>query len=167
MQRLKNGDLVALLGQIAGAGQTGRAGAHHGHLDAVGGHLLRHGVDVFPIPVGHEPLQTADGHGLALNAPDALTFALGLLGADPAGQGGQGVGGGDDLIGGLEVALAHLGDELGDADIDWAALHALGVLAVQAALGLFHGHLGGVAQGDLFEIPGTDLGVLLRHRSLN
>ena len=42
-------------------------------------------------PVGHKPLNAADGDGLALDAPDALALALGLLGADPARDGGQGV----------------------------------------------------------------------------
>ena len=103
VQRLEDGNGVALLGQVAGAGQAGGAGAHHGDLvrrwkRAFSGH----GVHVLPVPVGHKPLQAADGHGFALDAPNALALALALLGADPAGQGGQGVGRGDDFIGGLE-----------------------------------------------------------------
>ena len=130
---------------------------------SVGLGLFGHGVDVLTIPVRHEPLQTTDGYRLALDAPDAAGFTLGLLGADPAGKGGQGIGGGDDLIGGLEVALDHLGNEFGDPHIHGAAFHALGILAVQAAAGFGHGHLGGIAQGNLSEVPGTDLGVLLGH----
>ena len=166
VQRFKNGDLIALLGKVAGAGQTGRAGTHHGHLDAVGDGLLGHGVDVLPVPVGNEPLQTADGDAFALDAPDALALALALLRADTAGQGGQGVGGCNDLVSGLEIALMHLGDELGDADVDGAALHALGLLAVQAAACFFHRHFGGIAQRNLLEVVGANLRFLLRHRGL-
>ena len=36
VQGLEDGDVIALLGQVAGAGEAGGAGAHHGHLDAVG-----------------------------------------------------------------------------------------------------------------------------------
>ncbi|CDB30446.1 unknown [Firmicutes bacterium CAG:137] len=163
VQRLEYGNGVALLGKVRGAGETGRTGAHHGDLYAVGRGLLWHGVHMLPVPVRHKPLQAANGHGFALDAPNALAFALALLGADPAGQGGQGVGRGDDFVGGLEVALSDLGDEFGNAHVDGAALHALGLLAAQAAAGLFHGLLGGVAQGHLFKVPGADLGVLLRH----
>ena len=166
MQGLENGHVIALLGQVAGAGQTGRAGTDHGHLLAVGLRLGGHLVDVLPIPVGHEPLQTADGHRLALHAADALALALALLGAHTAGQGRQGIGGGDDLVGSLEVALGYLMNKLGDAHIDGAALDALGVFAVQAAACLFLGHLFGIAQCNFFEIAGTNLGVLLRHRGL-
>ena len=164
VQGFKNRDGIALLGQVRGAGETGRTGAHHGNLDSIGRCFFGHSVNVLPIPVGHEPLQTADGHRLALHAPDAFGLALALLGADPAGQSGQGVGGGDDFISCLKVAFGNLGDELGNADIDRAALYALGLLAAQAAAGFLHGLLGGVAQGYLFKIPGADLGVLLRHR---
>ena len=163
MQRLEDGDLIALPGQIGGTGQTGRAGTHHGYLLTVGLGLLGHGVHILPVPVGDEALQTADGHGLTLDAPDAAGFALGLLGADAAGKGRQGVGGGDDLVGGRKVTLGNLLDEFGDAHIDGAALDALGILAVQAAAGLFFGHFRGIAQGDFLEVAGADLGVLLGH----
>ena len=135
----------------------------HGYLDAVGGSLLRHGVDVFPVPVGNEPLQTADGHRLTLDAPDALALALGLLGTHTAGKSRQGVGGGDDFVSGLEIPLTNLGDELRDAHVDRAALHALGVLAVQAAASFLNGHFLGIAQGDFLEIPGTNQRFLLGH----
>ena len=62
VEGLENGDLIAHLGQVAGAGQAGGAGADHGDLVAVGLGLLRHGVQhVLAVPVGHEALQTADG----------------------------------------------------------------------------------------------------------
>ena len=166
MQSLKNGDLIALLGQVAGAGQACGAGANHGNLGSVGFHLLGHGVYVFPIPVGNKTLQAANRHWLALDTTDALALTLGLLGADTAGQSGQRVGGGDDFIGSLEIALLYLLDKFGDADVDRAALHTFGILAAQAALGFLHCHFGGVAQSDFFEVMGTNLRVLLRHGSL-
>ena len=68
---------------------------------------------------------------------------------------------------GLEIAFLYLGDELRDADVDGAALNTLGVLALQAAAGLFDGHFCGVAQSDFLEVAGTDLGILLRHGGLD
>ncbi len=145
VEGLEDGDLVAVLGQIAGAGQAGGAGAHHRHLDAIGLGLLRHGVDVLPVPIGHKALQPTDGHRLALDGPDAPGLTLALLRADTTADAGQGVGVGDNIISGLEVALGHFGDKLGDADVDRAAAHAGLVLAVEAACRLFHSHLLGVA----------------------
>ena len=97
------------------------------------------GVDVLTVPVGHKALQTADGHRLTLDSTDAAGLALALLGAHAAADAGQGVGVGDDLIGGLEVALGHLGDKLGDADIHRTAAHAGLMLTVEAAGSLLHG----------------------------
>ena len=130
MEGFKHGNRITQLGQVGGGSHAGRAGTNHGHLDAVGFHLFGHGVDVFPIPVSHEPLKSADGYGLTLDTTDAPGFALGFLGADPAGKGGQSVGGGDDLISGLEVTFLHLGNELGNPDIDGAAFHTLGILTL-------------------------------------
>ena len=115
------------------------------------------------VPVGHKALQTADAHGVALLAPDAVHFALALLGADAAAHGGQGAGLVDDLIRTLIVALHDLGDELGDADIDGTAVHAGMILAVEAAGGLVQGLLLGVAQGHLQEVLIPDVGVLRGH----
>ena len=42
-------------------------------------------------------LQTANAHGLVLDAAGALALALALLGADTAADGGQGRGAGNDL----------------------------------------------------------------------
>ena len=163
MQGFVHGDLVPLPGQVSGAGQARGAGTDDGHLVTVGGGLrqLLGGVGV--VPVGHEPLQAADAHALMLDAPDALALALGLLGADPAAHGGQGAVLSNDLIGGLKVALRHLGDELGDPDLHRAAGHAGHVLAVEAALGLVDGLLLGVAQGHLLEVSAADHRVLVGH----
>ena len=57
-------------------------------------------------------------------------------------------------------------DELGNMNIDRAALDTVRLLALQAALGLIDGHFGGIAQGDFLEILVADVRVLLRHRSL-
>ena len=166
MQGFVDGDLVAHLGQVAGGGQAGRPGADHRDLAAVGGRLGRRGVHMFPVPVGHEPLQPADADGFALDAPDALALALILLRADAAADGRQRAGPGDDLVGGLKVALGHLGDKAGDVDVHRAAGTAGVVLALQAALGFLHGHLGGVAQGHLLEVLVADVGVLAGHGTL-
>ena len=163
MQGLVHGDLVPLPGQVAGAGQAGGAGADDRNLVAIGGglHRLLGGVGV--VPVGYEPLQTADAHALVLNAPHTFALALCFLGADPAAHGGQGAVGGDDLIGGLEVALRHLGDKLGDMNLHRAAGDAGHVLTVETPLGLVNRLLFGVAQGHLFKIAGPDHGVLVGH----
>ena len=166
MQGLIDRDLIALPGQVAGAGEAGGAGADDGHLVAVGGGAngLLGGVGV--VPVGDEALEAADAHGLVLDAADAFALALGLLGADAAAHGGQRAVLGDDLIGGLEVALRHLGDKLRDMDLHGAAGHAGHVLAVEAALRLVNGLLLGVAQGYLFKVAAADHGVLMGHRIL-
>ena len=112
--------------------------------------------------VGHEAFQTADAHGFALDAADALGFALALLGADAAADGGQVVGGFDDGRGLGEFAFGDLGYEFGDADVDRAAGNAGLLDAAHAALGFVDGHLRGVAQSDFLEVMGADLGILLR-----
>ena len=163
MQRLKHGDLIALFGQVAGAGQARRAGTHDGHLVAVGlglgGSLGAVGV----VPVGHKTLQTADTHGVALLAADAVHLALGLLRADAAAHGGQGAGLMDHLISALIVLLHDLLDELRDAHVDGTAVHAEMVLAVEAAGGFVQRLLLGVAQRYLEEVFIADIGVLRGH----
>ena len=166
VEGLEDRDGVAHPGQLAGAGQTGGAGADHRHLVAVlggGGHV---GDAVLRSPVGHKALNAADGHRLALDTPDALTLALGLLGADPARDGGQGVGVGQQLIGSGQVALGHLAHKLGDGDAHGTSADTGLVLAVQAPLCLVLGLLQGVAQGHLFKVGVAYVGLLLRHGGL-
>ena len=163
MQRLEHRDLIALLGQIAGAGQARGAGTDDSHLVAVGGGLGGRLGAVGVVPVGHKALQTADTHGIALLAADAVHFALALLRAHTAAHGGQGAGLVDHLIGTLVVLLHDLLDELGDAHIDGTAVHAGMVLAVQAAGGLVQRLLLGVAQSHLQEVLVADLRVLRGH----
>ena len=59
-----------------------------------------------------------------------------------------------------------MADELGDVDADGAAGLAGLVLAVDAALGLVHGHLSGVAQSHFLKILVADVGVLGGHGTL-
>ena len=115
------------------------------------------------VPVGHEALQAADTHGLALLTPDAVHLALALLGADAAAHGGQGAGLVNDLIGALIVLFHDLLNELGDADIHGAAVYTGVGLAVETPGSLVQSLLLGVAQGHLQEIMIADIGVLRRH----
>ena len=164
MEGLKDGDLIAETGQLAGAGQAGGAGADDRYLVTVAGDSL----DLFVVapevgPVRNKALDAADSDGLTLDAPDAHTLALGLLGTDTARDGGQSVGGGEDLVGPVDVAVGHLAQKVGDGDTHRAAADAGTVLAVQAAVGLVHSRAGGVAQRHLFEILDPVGGVLVPH----
>ena len=164
MEGLENGHVVAHLAQVARTGQPCRAGADDGDLVSVGFGHGNGGLVLFGhVVVGHKALQTADAHALALDASDALALALLLLGADAAAYSGQGVGGGDNIVSGVEVALSHLGNKLGDAHGHRAAGAAQGVFAVEAALCLVHGHFGGVAQSYLVKVFVSYQRILLRH----
>jgi len=166
MQCLEHGDVIALLGQVAGAGQAGRAGTHHRHLMAVGSGLLGCGGGIRVVPVRHKTLQPADAHGLAVQAPDAVLLALALLRTHPAAHCRQWAGGGDDLICLFKLTLGHLFDELRNPDHDRAALHAGLILAVQAAARLVQRHLFRIPQCDLFKILIANIRLLCGHRIL-
>ena len=125
VERFKNGDIVALLGKVARAGEAAGAGADDRDLVAVGRFL-----HVCIVPVGDKALEAADADRLALDAADALRFALRLLRADAAADGGQGRGLMNDLIGALVVLFGDLLDEFGDLDLHRAAGNAGMVLAV-------------------------------------
>ena len=114
-------------------------------------------------PVRHEALQVADGHRVALLGADADALALRLLRADPPGHAGQGVVVQEALRGGGHVAFAQGLDEPGDVHPDGTAVHAEGLGALDAALGLEHRQLVGEAEVDLFEVVGPDVAGLLRH----
>ena len=163
MQRLKQGHRIALLGKQRRAGQAGRAGADDSDLDAIGLSLFRHGVDVLAVPVGDKALQTADGDRLALHAAHALGLALRLLRTDTAGERGQRVRGGDDLIGRSEIALGDLGNELGDADVDRAAADAGHLRAVETAERLVKRGLFGIACCNLVKVVCAYFGCLGGH----
>ena len=162
---LKNGNVVAHLAQIACAGEAGRAGADDRDAVTVGFRSLDLVLDfLVHVVVGDKALEAADADALALNAANALTLALFLLRTNTAADSRQGVGGGDDLISCVKVALCDLGDELGDAYRNGAAGAAGHVVAVEAALCLVHCHLGSVAESDLVKVAGADYGILLGHR---
>ena len=133
MEGFKDGDGIAQLGQVSRAGKSGGAGAYDGDAVAVGGGSLHGGLGVGVVPVGHEALQAADGHGLALDAADTLGLALVLLGADAPADGGARGGLGDDAVGGLKIPLVDLSDEFGDVDAHGTACHTGGILTVEAS----------------------------------
>ncbi len=163
VQRFKDGDLIALLGKIARAGQPRRAGADDGDLMPVGGGLFGFFRALRVMGIRHKPLQTADGHRLALDAAHALALALALLRADAAADGGQRAGGGKRFVGLLEVAFGDLMNELGDGDVNGAAADAWHVLAVQAALRLVERLLLRVAQRDFLKVASALVGCLRGH----
>ena len=161
---LEHRDVVAVLGKLAGAGDAGRAGAHHGDLLAVGRLDLGLARKLAGI-VAEEALELADCDGLALLVEDAVALALVLLRAHAAADGGEHALLVDDIEAPAEVALANLLDEVRDVDVDRAALHALRLLAVEAAVGLGDGVGHGEAAVDRTEVLGTLGGDLLVVRS--
>ena len=130
VERFKNGDIVALLGKVTRAGETAGAGTDDRDLVAVGRGLGGRFLHICIVPVGDKALEAADADGLALDAAHALRFALRLLRADAAADGGQGGGLMNDLIGALIVLFGDLLDEFGDLDLHRAAGDAGMVLAV-------------------------------------
>ena len=158
-ERLEDGDLEAVAGELAGAGDAGGAGADDGDLLAVLG--LHDGLGGELGLVADEALELADSNGLALLAADALALALVLLRADAAADGGEHGLLADDVQGAAVVLRANLLDELRDVDVDRAALDAERALAVHAALGLGQRHLLGEALIDRTEIAGALGGRLL------
>ena len=87
---LKHDGLVALLGQIEGAGQAGRTGTDDGDLlvEAASARRRHHGRDItgrgVQIALGDELLDLVDGHGLVHTAAGAgvLTAAVAHTAAD-------------------------------------------------------------------------------------
>jgi len=164
VKSLEEADFMAFEGQVAGHGQAGRPRTDHGHLPARGRVAGGQFADmVLAFPVGGETLQVADGHGFALAAQQAVAFALDLLGADPAADGGQAVAFPDLADGLVEVAFGHVFDEARDVDVHGTALDARRILALQAARGFGDGLFRGVAQGHFLEVAGADGGFLLGH----
>ena len=94
-----------------------------------------------------EPMAT----GLPFLPAQAHPLALALLRAHPTGDAGEGVVVEQRVGGAGHVALAQELDEPRDVDPDRAAIDALGVLALEAALGLEHGELLGKPEVDLVE----------------
>ena len=163
VERFKHGDLIALLGKVAGAGQSAGTGADDGDLVSVGSGLGRRFADVGIVPVGDKALKAADADRLALDGADALALALRLLRADTTADGGKRGGLVDDLIRALVILFGDLLNEFGDLDLNRAAGNALRILAVQAAGSLVKRLLLGIAEGDLEEVLIADIGVLRGH----
>ena len=115
-------------------------------------------------PVGDVSLERTDTDTRALLGPKAETLALGLLGADPSGHAGEGVVPEERIRGTGHIATAEQVDELRDVDPDRAAVDALGVLALEAALGLEDGEVLGEPEVDFLERVRAPVRVLLRHR---
>ena len=113
VQAFVDGDLVAQLGQIARDGQAGGTSADDSDLVAIGRRGGGLAMYVVAVPVGDKALQAANADGLALDAADALAFALVLLRADAAADGGQCTGLGNDMVSGLKVALGDVLDVAG------------------------------------------------------
>ena len=86
--------------------------------------------------------------GVALLRPQADALALGLLGADPAGDAGQGVVV-EERVGRSRAGRprASRREEARDVDADRAAVDAVRLRALEAALGLEHRDLLGSARG--------------------
>ena len=164
VQRLENLHFVAHAGQVAGAGQPGRAAADDGDFMAVAGCGGLYRGAVFEFPVADEAFEFAHGDRLALDAQDARTFALALLRADAAADRGQRTVLGDDVGSLLQPAFVQRGDKVGDADAYGAGRHAAGILTTQAARGFERGLFEVVAVADLLEIGRTDRRVLFAHR---
>ena len=150
---LEDGDVKAVAGELAGAGDAGRAGADDGDLLAVLGSHLGRGGELGA--VAQEALELADGHGLGLLATDAPALALVLLRADAAADGGKHGVLADGIESAAEVLRADLLDKVGDVDVDGAALDTERLLAVEAALGLGQRHLLGEALVDGAEVAGA------------
>ena len=164
VQGLEDGHIVAHLDEIAGDREPRGAGPDDGDALSRRGRQSRD-LDRARVSlvIGDEALQAPDGDGVPLLAEDAELFALVLLGADPAADGGQAVRL-LDLPGGLdEVPVGDQLDKGGDVDVHGASRHAAGLLALDAAPGFQHGRLRRVPRRDLVEIGDPCLGVLLRH----
>ena len=161
MKCLEDRYFIAKFREISCTGKSGRAGTDDSDLDAVCLLRLFRNDPVLSGPVGNKTLKFTDGNSLALDAADALAFTLALLRAHTAADGGQQVVALDGLERAGPVLVADLGDEAGDVHADGAALHAQGLLAVEAAVGLGDGVFLGEARVDRAEIARALSGRLL------
>src|SRR5512135_2369215 len=165
VQRFEDRHVVPDLDEVTRDGQP--RGARPDHRDALARRLPDPGDLDVPgdaLEVGDEPFETPDGHRLPLLPEDARHLALFLLGTDAAAHRGEGVGLLDFSSRLDEFSPRHKVDELGDLDADGAPLHALRVLALDAAGRLQYGEVRGQPERDLPEVPDPHLRRLLRHR---
>jgi len=164
VQRLEDGHLVTGLDAVARHSEPGGSGADDGDLLAgLRGRLGHRRLTLLRLPVGDEALETADRHRLLLLSEDADLLALVLLGTDAAADGGQKVGLLDRRHRSGHVLIGDRLDECRNIYGDGAAPDAEGLLAHQAARGLYGSLLDGVAEGHGIEVLRPHMGVLLRH----
>ena len=163
MKRLKDSDLITLLGKVARAGKTRGAGADHSNLMTVAFRLYGCLCGIGIVPVGDKTLKATDRHGLTLNTSHAVLFALGLLGTYTTAHRRKRAGLRNDLIRALKIALGDLGDKIGNADIDGTSSHTGAVLTIQASLCLVDRLLLGVTQRHLKEVGISYIGCLRGH----
>ena len=166
VQRFIHGYLVAHLRQIARAGQTRRTCADHGDLVAVlrrRRHLLG---GMFAMPVGNEALQTADADGFALDAANALAFALGFLRAYATADRRQGRLLIQHFERAFDILFGDLRDERGNIDAYRTGRYAGMILAVQAAPCFVNRHIIGITRCNLFKNLVAIVRRQRRHRAL-
>ena len=164
MQGLEYGYRVSHPGQIGSTGEAGRPRSHHGSPLSGWRQKLAYGA-LFggEVPVGHIALQAAYGHRHPLLSQHASALALHLLGTDPAADSGQAVLSLQSLDCSGHVALTQGQDEGRDLYTYGTALHALGLLALDASFGLLGRLLRAVSQSHLLKIAFSLLGRLLGH----
>ena len=166
VKRFKHGHVVAEPRQVSRAGEPRRPRTDDGDLVPVGLRPDRRSRRMRHVPIGDKPFQPADADRFALDAARALAFALRLLRADPAADGGQRRRAGDHLVRLFKLSLRHQRNESGNIHGHGTAQNTGLVFAVQAALCLVHGRLFVIAERDFLEIFIADKGLLRRHRML-
>ena len=134
---LEDGDGVAEEREVAGGGETAGARADHGDLLLVRDLRLLGQRHVLERVVADEPLEAGDGQRLV--DLTARAVGLALVRADPAADGGEGVGLARD---GVRLGVAAVGDE-GQVALR-AGVHGARALAGAVAL---LGHRVGVGDG--------------------
>ena len=138
VEGFEDGDLEAVFGQIARAGETAGAAADDGYLATrrIAGALR---LGACAMVVGDEAFEGADGDGLVLDAHHAAAFALRFLRTYAAADGWQSRVVAEGDVGLVEVFLLDVLDEEGNVDAHGAGFDAAGLFALQTAVGLEDG----------------------------
>ena len=147
---VKDHGLDAVACQHIGAGETRRTGADDGHAPAAVGDvrqvrppaLLERGV-------GDVLLDGADGHRAETVVESTGALAQAILRAHAAADLRQGVGAVRQLGGLFDVALGHQRQPVGDIVVHRAFPRAIGIAAVETAIGLLRRGITGEAAVDL------------------
>ena len=164
VERLEDGDVVAVLAKLAGGGEPGGTGADDG--DFFPG--IRAGFNAgealaVPLVVCGEALEIADGHGSELLRQHAAFLALGLLRADASAHRRKRVGLLDDFDRLEKILFDDRLDEGRDVDAYGTSVDAGRLLALEAALGFQDRLVVAQPEGDLVEVMDAVLGRLLIH----